>query len=103
MAHGLIAAQSPPAMAGRLPSMIRSDTVGSSTPDAWGACASCQTTLVICNEHPTKDSEGAKVSSVLNPYISFRDNARQAMEFYKDVFGGNLTLNTFGQYGDPSQ
>ena len=37
--------------------------------------------------------------SVLNPYISFRDNARQAMEFYKDVFGGELTLNTFGQYG----
>ena len=38
--------------------------------------------------------------SVLNPYISFRDNARQAMEFYKDVFGGNLSLNTFGEYGD---
>ena len=35
--------------------------------------------------------------SVLNPYISFRDNARQAMEFYKDVFGGDLTLNTFGR------
>ncbi len=41
--------------------------------------------------------------SVLNPYISFRDNARQALEFYRDVFGGNLTLNTFGQYGDPNQ
>ncbi len=38
--------------------------------------------------------------SVLNPYISFRDNARQAMEFYKDVFGGELRLNTFGEYGD---
>ncbi|HEX6056044.1 MAG TPA: VOC family protein, partial [Intrasporangium sp.] len=24
----------------------------------------------------------------LNPYISFKDNARDAMEFYKDVFGG---------------
>jgi PhnB protein len=44
--------------------------------------------------------EGAKVPSVLNPYISFRDNAREAMEFYKDVFGGNLSLNTFGEYGD---
>jgi PhnB protein len=43
-----------------------------------------------------------KVSSVLNPYISFRDNARQAMEFYKDVFGGDLKLDTFGQYGDPN-
>jgi PhnB protein len=40
------------------------------------------------------------VPSVLNPYISFRDNARQALEFYRDVFGGNLNVNTFGQYGD---
>ena len=24
------------------------------------------------------------------------------MEFYKDVFGGNLSLNTFGEYGDPN-
>jgi PhnB protein len=46
--------------------------------------------------------EGATVPSVLNPYISFRDNARQAMEFYRDVFGGELRLNTFGEYGDPS-
>src|SRR4030095_11807951 len=50
----------------------------------------------------SKDSEGAEVPSVLNPYISFRDNAREAMEFYKDVFGGNLSLNTFGEYGDPN-
>ena len=40
--------------------------------------------------------------SVLNPYISFGDNARQALEFYKGVFGGNLSLNTFGEYGDPN-
>jgi PhnB protein len=39
------------------------------------------------------------VASRLNPYLSFSDNAREAMEFYKDVFGGNLTLNTFGEYG----
>jgi PhnB protein len=36
--------------------------------------------------------------SQLNPYISFKDNARQAMEFYKSVFGGNLTMNTFQEY-----
>jgi PhnB protein len=42
------------------------------------------------------------VASVLNPYISFRNNARQAMEFYKDVFGGTLTMSTFGEYGDPN-
>jgi PhnB protein len=42
------------------------------------------------------------VPSVLNPYVSFRDNAREALEFYRDVFGGDLSLNTFGQYGDPN-
>ena len=40
------------------------------------------------------------MNSKLNPYISFRDNAREAMEFYRDVFGGELELNTFGEYGD---
>ena len=39
------------------------------------------------------------MGSRLNPYISFTDNARQAMEFYKDVFGGDLALHTFGEYG----
>lgn len=33
----------------------------------------------------------------LNPYLSFRDTARQAMEFYHSVFGGDLTLNTFAE------
>ena len=41
--------------------------------------------------------------SRLNPYISFGDNARSAMEFYKSVFGGTLTLNTFGEYGAPTR
>ena len=40
------------------------------------------------------------MASRLNPYVSFRDNAREALEFYKDVFGGNLSINTFGEYGD---
>jgi PhnB protein len=39
------------------------------------------------------------VSSRLNPYISFRDNAREAMEFYRSVFGGELALSTFGEGG----
>jgi PhnB protein len=42
----------------------------------------------------------------LNPYISFKDNAREAMEFYKTVFGGNLTINTFKEFHaseDPSE
>lgn len=39
------------------------------------------------------------MASILNPYISFTDNARQAMEFYKDVFGGTLDLSTFAEFG----
>ena len=42
------------------------------------------------------------MSSRLNPYISFGDSAREAMTFYQEVFGGVLTLNTFGEYGDPA-
>lgn len=38
------------------------------------------------------------MASRLNPYLSFRDNARQAMEFYREVFGGELVMNTFGEY-----
>jgi PhnB protein len=33
----------------------------------------------------------------LNPYLNFRDETRQAMEFYKSVFGGKLMLSTFKQ------
>lgn len=32
---------------------------------------------------------------LLNPYLSFRDNARAAMEFYQSVFGGDLNVMTF--------
>ena len=44
------------------------------------------------------------MASRLNPYISFNDNARQAMEFYQEVFGGDLHVSTFGEFGagDPS-
>lgn len=42
------------------------------------------------------------MASRLNPYISFKDNARAAMEFYREVFGGELRLNTFGELGDAS-
>ena len=36
----------------------------------------------------------------LNPYISFESQAREAMEFYRSVFGGELTINTHGDYGN---
>jgi PhnB protein len=40
------------------------------------------------------------VASRLNPYISFTGDARQAMEHYQSIFGGDLRLSTFGEYGD---
>ena len=42
----------------------------------------------------------------LNPYLSFRDNARAAMEFYRSVFGGELTTSTFADFqasDDPAE
>jgi PhnB protein len=39
------------------------------------------------------------MASRLNPYISFAGNAREAIEFYEGVFGGTLTLNTYGEFG----
>jgi len=38
----------------------------------------------------------------MNPYVNFDGNAREAMEFYQQVFGGDLHVNTFGEYGDPA-
>lgn len=34
----------------------------------------------------------------LNPYLNFRDNTRQAMEYYHSVFGGTLNLSTFKEF-----
>jgi PhnB protein len=39
------------------------------------------------------------MASKLNPYISYNGDAREAFEFYKGVFGGELALNTFGEFG----
>lgn len=38
------------------------------------------------------------MQSTLSPYLGFRDNARQAMEFYKSVFGGKLEVHTFKEF-----
>jgi PhnB protein len=46
------------------------------------------------------------MQSRLNPYLSFKDTTRQAMEFYKSVFGGKLELHTFKELHaseDPSE
>jgi PhnB protein len=42
----------------------------------------------------------------LNPYLNFKDQSREAMEFYKSVFGGKLDMQTFSDYNaspDPSE
>ena len=35
----------------------------------------------------------------LNPYLNFRSEAREAMTFYRSVFGGELTMSTLGEFG----
>ncbi len=40
------------------------------------------------------------MASRLNPYVAFSDTARAALEFYRDIFGGTLTVSTFGDFGD---
>lgn len=37
----------------------------------------------------------------LNPYLSFKDNTRDAMNFYQSVFGGDLQISTFEEYQAP--
>lgn len=39
------------------------------------------------------------MTSRLNPYLNFNGNARQALEFYADVFGGDLALSTYADFG----
>ena len=41
--------------------------------------------------------------TILNPYLNFRGEARDAMEFYRSVFGGELTVGTFAEFGMPVQ
>ncbi len=42
----------------------------------------------------------------LNPYLNFRDDAREAMTFYQSVLGGELTISTFAEFhasDDPAE
>jgi PhnB protein len=41
------------------------------------------------------------MGSILNPYVSFNGDAREAMEFYQSVLGGKLEISTFGESGVP--
>jgi PhnB protein len=39
------------------------------------------------------------MATTLNPYLNFDGNTRQAMEFYREIFGGELSVMTFGDMG----
>jgi PhnB protein len=36
--------------------------------------------------------------STLNPYLNFRSSAREAMDFYQSVFGGEVQRSTFAEF-----
>jgi PhnB protein len=58
------------------------------------------------NRAEETDDQEATMPVTLNPYLNFRDNAREALEFYHSVIGGELTLSTFADFQsahDPSE
>jgi PhnB protein len=89
-----------------LTSVIPADVGG--WDDDVNAPARCRTG-VVGPTHPGADAPDRQETTVaqLNPYISFRSEAREAMEFYQRVFGGELALDTFASYEgmvqDPSE
>ena len=42
------------------------------------------------------------MTTILNPYLNFRGNAREVAEFYHSVLGGELTISTFKELGGSS-
>ncbi|MCC2630850.1 MAG: 3-demethylubiquinone-9 3-methyltransferase, PhnB protein [Candidatus Paceibacter sp.] len=42
------------------------------------------------------------MSVKLNPYINFKNQAREAITFYQSIFGGKLVMSTFGEAGMPA-
>ena len=43
------------------------------------------------------------MAAQLNPYLTFPGTAREAMTFYHEVLGGDLTMNTFGEFGQEGE
>ncbi len=35
----------------------------------------------------------------INAYLNFDTEAREALSFYQSIFGGDIELNTFGEFG----
>ncbi|WIG18815.1 VOC family protein [Kocuria rosea] len=43
------------------------------------------------------------MSITTSTHLNFRGTAHQALEFYRDVFGGDLTFATYGDLGMPTE
>lgn len=43
------------------------------------------------------------MSITTTTHLNFRGTARQALEFYRSVFGGEVTVATYGQFGMPEE
>ena len=46
------------------------------------------------------------MAATINTYLSFKDTAAEAMDFYQSVFGGEVQRSTFGEFQmseDPAQ
>jgi PhnB protein len=54
------------------------------------------TTSVTLERRGTDDEE-MTMSMTLNPYLSFRGQAREALELYQSVLGGELAVTTFAE------
>lgn len=39
------------------------------------------------------------MASALSPYVTFPGTAREALTFYRSVFGGEVSITTFGEFG----
>lgn len=63
-----------------------------------------RTALQCADALPTRGRGDQIIRShpvTLNPYLTFDSNAREAMEFYAAVLGGDLRVSTFAGFGDP--
>ncbi|BCB75053.1 VOC family protein [Phytohabitans flavus] len=43
------------------------------------------------------------MSITTTAHLNFRGNAREALEFYRSVFGGEITVITYGDFGMPRE
>uniref|UniRef100_A0AAU3GTA2 VOC family protein n=1 Tax=Streptomyces sp. NBC_01401 TaxID=2903854 RepID=A0AAU3GTA2_9ACTN len=43
------------------------------------------------------------MSITTTPHLNFRGQARAALEFYRSVFGGEVTITTYGDFGMPKE